>query len=115
GHQAGDRVLVHIGRVIRNKIRKHDLAGRVGGEEFCIVLPETSLEHARTIAERIRESINSREILVGKNQTLRVSASLGICSSEEMTRYDFQHLQSVADSRLYKAKEAGRNRVCAED
>lgn len=115
GHQAGDRVLVHIGRVILNKIRKHDIAGRVGGEEFCIVLPETSLEQARAIAERIRESIYSREILVGKNQTIRVSASLGVCSSEELSRYDFQQLQSIADGRLYKAKEAGRNRVCTED
>jgi len=115
GHQAGDRVLVYIGRVIMNKIRKEDIAGRVGGEEFCIVLPSTSLEEGRQIAERIRESINGREILVGKKQTIRVSASLGVCSSEELYRYDFEHLQSIADSRLYQAKNNGRNRVCAED
>lgn len=115
GHQAGDRVLIHIGRVILNKVRKSDIAGRVGGEEFCIVLPETSLEQAKVIAERIRESIFSREILIGRNQTLRVSASLGVCSSEELQRYDFQHLQSIADGRLYQAKQGGRNRVCAED
>lgn len=114
GHQAGDRVLTHIGRVIINKIRKSDIAGRVGGEEFCIVLPETSLEQAVVIAERIRESIYSREILISRNQTLRVSASLGVCSSEELQRYDFQHLQSIADGRLYQAKQGGRNRVCAE-
>lgn len=115
GHQAGDRVLIHIGRVILNKVRKSDIAGRVGGEEFCIVLPETSLEQAKVIAERIRESIFSREILISRNQTLRVSASLGVCSSEELQRYDFQHLQSIADGRLYQAKQGGRNRVCAED
>lgn len=115
GHQAGDRVLVHIGRVILNNIRKHDIAGRVGGEEFCIVLPETSMEQAVNIAERIRESIFGREILIGKNQTLRLSASLGVCSSEELKRYDFEHLQSVADGRLYHAKKSGRNQVCAED
>lgn len=114
GHQAGDRVLIHIGRVILNKVRKSDIAGRVGGEEFCIVLPETSLEQALVIAERIRESIYSREILISRNQTLRVSASLGVCSSEELQRYDFQHLQSIADRRLYQAKQDGRNRVCAE-
>lgn len=114
GHQAGDRVLTHIGRVIINKIRKSDIAGRVGGEEFCIVLPETSLEQAVVIAERIRESIYSREILISRNQTLRVSASLGVCSSEELQRYDFQHLQSIADGLLYQAKQGGRNRVCAE-
>jgi diguanylate cyclase (GGDEF)-like protein len=115
GHQAGDRVLVHIGRVILNNVRKHDIAGRVGGEEFCIVLPETSMEQAVKIAERIRESIYGREILIGKNQTIRVSASLGVCSSEELVRYDFEHLQSVADGRLYHAKKSGRNQVCAHD
>ena len=115
GHQAGDRVLVHIGRVILNNVRKHDIAGRVGGEEFCIVLPETSKEEAVTVAERIRESIYGREILIGKKQTLRVSASLGVCGSEELARYDFEHLQSVADLRLYDAKMSGRNQVCAKD
>lgn len=115
GHQAGDRVLIHIGRVILNKIRKEDIAGRVGGEEFCLVLPNTSLAQAAVIAERIRESINSREILISRNQTIRVSASLGVCSSDELAQYDFQVLQSIADKRLYLAKTSGRNRVCAED
>ncbi|WP_246030569.1 cellulose biosynthesis regulator diguanylate cyclase DgcQ [Kluyvera ascorbata] len=115
GHQAGDRVLIHIGRVILNKIRKEDIAGRVGGEEFCLVLPNTSLAQAAVIAERIRESINSREILISRNQTIRVSASLGVCSSDELAQYDFQTLQSIADKRLYLAKTSGRNRVCAED
>ena len=115
GHQAGDRVLIHIGRVILNKIRKEDIAGRVGGEEFCLVLPDTSLAQATVIAERIRESINSREILISRNQTIRVSASLGGCSSDELAQYDFQVLQSIADKRLYLAKTSGRNRVCAED
>lgn len=115
GHQAGDRVLIHIGRVILNKIRKEDIAGRVCGEEFCLVLPDTSLAQATVIAERIRESINSREILISRNQTIRVSASLGVCSSDELAQYDFQVLQSIADKRLYLAKTSGRNRVCAED
>ncbi|WP_409072290.1 cellulose biosynthesis regulator diguanylate cyclase DgcQ [Kluyvera ascorbata] len=115
GHQAGDRVLIHIGRVILNKIRKEDIAGRVGGEEFCLVLPDTSLAQATVIAERIRESINSREILISRNQTIRVSASLGVCSSDELAQYDFQVLQSIADKRLYLAKTSGRNRVCSED
>lgn len=115
GHQAGDRVLIHIGRVILNKSRKEDIAGRVGGEEFCLVLPDTSLAQATAIAERIRESINSREILISRNQTIRVSASLGVCSSDELAQYDFQTLQSIADKRLYLAKTSGRNRVCTED
>ena len=96
-------------------IRDRDIAGRVGGEEFCLVLPDTSLAQATVIAERIRESINSREILISRNQTIRVSASLGVCSSDELAQYDFQVLQSIADKRLYLAKTSGRNRVCAED
>lgn len=116
GHQAGDRVLAHIARLIANKIREGDIAGRVGGEEFCVVLPNATLAQAREIAERIRECINRREILVSKGQTLRVSASVGVSGSDnEQGRYDFAYLQSVADRRLYLAKEAGRNQVRAED
>lgn len=114
GHQAGDRVLAHVARLIASKIREGDIAGRVGGEEFCVVLPDSTLAQAREIAERIRVAINSREILVGKGQTLRVSASLGIAASDEGERYDFAHLQSVADRRLYLAKEGGRNQVRSE-
>jgi diguanylate cyclase (GGDEF) domain len=114
GHQAGDRVLAHIARVIANKIREGDIAGRVGGEEFCVVLPNSTLEQAHVIAERIRVSINGREILVAKGQTQRVSVSVGVAASDEEGRYDFVHLQSVADRRLYLAKEGGRDRVCVE-
>lgn len=115
GHQAGDRVLAHVARLIANKIRSHDIAGRVGGEEFCVVMPGATREQAREMAEQIRASINSREILVAKGQTLRVSASVGVSSSDEEAHYDFAHLQSVADRRLYLAKKAGRNQVRAED
>ncbi|WP_072171047.1 cellulose biosynthesis regulator diguanylate cyclase DgcQ [Trabulsiella odontotermitis] len=115
GHQAGDRVLSHAASLISSKIRDTDIAGRVGGEEFCVVLPGASREMALEIAERIRSRINMREILVGKGTTMRISASLGVSSSEENGQYDFELLQSVADSRLYLAKQGGRNRVCASD
>ncbi|POP47599.1 cellulose biosynthesis regulator YedQ [Superficieibacter electus] len=114
GHQAGDRVLSHVGTLIANALRENDVAGRVGGEEFCIVLPNTSLDMAVKVAERIRKRISAKELLIRKNTTLRVSASLGVSSSEESGRYDFEHLQSVADGRLYLAKQNGRNCVyCA--
>ena len=115
GHQAGDRVLSHAASLISSKIRDTDIAGRVGGEEFCVVLPGASRETALEIAERIRSRINVREILVGKGTTMRISASLGVSSSDENGQYDFELLQSVADSRLYQAKQGGRNRVCATD
>lgn len=115
GHQAGDRVLAHVGGLISRSLRNGDIGGRVGGEEFCILLPDTSLADASRIAEHIRQRINSKEILVGKGTTLKVSASLGVSCSDEQRLYEFDPLQSVADDRLYRAKQQGRNRVVAED
>lgn len=114
GHQAGDRVLAHVAGLISAKIGEHGIAGRVGGEEFCIVIPESTLEMACELAERIRERIHSREILIGKGSTLRISASFGVSASEEKGHYDVEYLQSVADKRLYLAKQRGRNQVCCE-
>ncbi|EAP2788357.1 cellulose biosynthesis regulator YedQ [Salmonella enterica] len=112
GHQAGDRVLSHAAGLIGSTIRSHDIAGRVGGEEFCIVLPDATKAQALQIAERIRQRINDKEILVTKSTTLRISASMGISSAEEYGDYDFEQLQSLADKRLYYAKQSGRNRIC---
>ncbi|HCR9768615.1 TPA: cellulose biosynthesis regulator YedQ [Citrobacter koseri] len=115
GHQAGDRVLSHAAGLISGTIRSHDLAGRVGGEEFCIVLPGTTLVQAAQIAERIRQRVNDKEILIAKGTTLRISASLGVSGVQENGDYDFEQLQSLADRRLYLAKQAGRNQVCVRD
>ena len=115
GHQAGDRVLTHAAGLISGTLRTYDVAGRVRGEEFCVVLPETSLAQAERIAERIRQRLNEKEILVAKSTTIRISASLGVSGSQETDDYDFEHLQSLADGRLYLAKQAGRNRVCVAD
>ncbi|HDT3135385.1 TPA: cellulose biosynthesis regulator YedQ [Enterobacter asburiae] len=115
GHQAGDKVLSHTVGLIASALRKNDVAGRVGGEEFCVVLPGIGLEEARSVADRIRCRINSKEILVKKSTTLRVSASLGVSSADEAGNYEFEQLQSVADVRLYQAKQSGRNRVVWRD
>lgn len=115
GHQAGDLVLTQAARLIGGCIQGEDLAGRVGGEEFCIVLPGSTLLQAQRIAERIRERISRKEILVHNSQTVRISASLGVSSAEPSESYAFEYLQMVADRRLYLAKWAGRNRVCAVD
>ncbi|EDU4500063.1 cellulose biosynthesis regulator YedQ [Salmonella enterica] len=115
GHQAGDRVLSHAAGLIGSTIRSHDIAGRVGGEEFCIVLPGATKAQALQIAERIRQRINDKEILVTKSTTLRISASMGISSAEEYGDYDFEQLQSLADKRLYYAKQSRRNRICVSD
>ncbi|WP_333902060.1 cellulose biosynthesis regulator diguanylate cyclase DgcQ [Enterobacter wuhouensis] len=111
GHQAGDKVLSHAGGLIASALRPNDVAGRVGGEEFCVVLPGVGLAEASAVAERIRARIDSKEILVQKSTTLRISASLGVSSAQEKDNYQFEQLQSIADARLYEAKQGGRNRV----
>lgn len=113
GHQAGDKALLHAAGIVRQALRGDDIAGRVGGEEFCIILPGTLLPDAAAIAERIRERLNSKEILVRPHTTIRISASFGISCAVLEQDYDFEHLQSVADRRLYQAKQAGRNRICS--
>lgn len=115
GHQAGDKVLSHAAGLIASGLRTNDVAGRVGGEEFCVVLPGISLPEATEIAQRIRTRINSKEILVRKSTTLRISASLGVSCAHEKGNYGFEQLQSIADARLYLAKQSGRNQVCWQD
>ena len=115
GHQAGDLVLSHTAGLISSSLDEQQVAGRVGGEEFCILLPGHTLTEAAEIAERIRQRIASKEILIHKHTTIRISASLGVSEAREAESYDFEHLQSIADQRLYRAKHQGRNQVCAED
>ena len=111
GHQAGDKVLSHAAGLIATGLRTSDVAGRVGGEEFCVVLPGIALPEASAVAERIRSRIDSKEILVKKNTTIRISASFGVSCAHEKGNYNFEQLQSIADTRLYQAKQYGRNRV----
>ena len=115
GHQAGDLVLSHTAGLISSSLDEQQVAGRVGGEEFCILLPGCTLAEAAATGERIRQRIASKEILIHKHTTIRISASLGVSDALEEGNYDFEHLQSVADRRLYRAKHQGRNQVCADD
>lgn len=114
GHHAGDLVLNHAAGIIQSSIRTHDVAGRVGGEEFCIVLPDTGIDEAVGVAERLRARLASKEVLIESTVTLKVTASLGVSCSAEQGDYQFESLQSIADGRLYRAKTSGRNRVCPE-
>lgn len=114
GHQAGDRILSFAAAVLEETVRSHDCLGRVGGEEFCIGLPDTSKAEAVEVAERIRARLAKKQVMLSGGQILNVTASLGVASSEEVGDYQFESLQSLADRRLYLAKRAGRNRVQAE-
>lgn len=110
GHQAGDEVLRGISDVIKEIIRDGDYLGRYGGEEFVIALPNTDLETATHIAERICQYIHDKDFMSGKN-TIPVTISIGVaCLTDEAT---IDGLMFKADLALYQAKHRGRNRVCA--
>jgi len=108
-------VLTQAARLIARSLGEDDVAGRVGGEEFCVLLPGKTLAEAVEVAQDIRMRIAGKEILVNHSQTIRISASLGVSSAPEEADYSFDALQSIADRRLYLAKRAGRNQVWSVD
>lgn len=112
GHAAGDVVLQEVTRRVTAALRSSDWVVRAGGEEFVIVLPETDLEGAAAVAEKLRAEIASTPITTDK-QIVPVTMSVGYCavsSESELERYSFDELLRTADARLYDAKLGGRNR-----
>ncbi|GGZ44787.1 diguanylate cyclase (GGDEF)-like protein [Shewanella chilikensis] len=108
GHDGGDKVLQHLASVSQTLIREQDLLGRIGGEEFLLLLPETSREECLKIAERLRQTLaeSSPEALAGES---RVTISAGVATLN--TELQFSELLKQADNALYRAKNKGRNRV----
>jgi diguanylate cyclase (GGDEF)-like protein len=111
GHQAGDKVLVRIAEITRDLLRESDLISRWGGEEFLCLLPDTDIDEATTIAERLRREIAKSDIHIdSQDRTLRVTISAGVASypaHAEMLR----DVLNTADAALYEAKRSGRDRV----
>jgi diguanylate cyclase (GGDEF)-like protein len=105
GHETGDRVLVAVAEIVRTSLRRYDLAARVGGEEFCIILPRTSLDDAEVISERLRATLAAT--VVPPLRRGRMTASFGICDAGTETRLSV--LLQRADTALYEAKRDGRN------
>lgn len=108
GHPAGDEMLRMIGRTGESQIRASDLFGRIGGEEFALLMPNTTADNARQFAERLREAIGDQAAEV-EGTILRMTVSLGL--AELRTGENFDKLYARADAALYTAKETGRNRV----
>lgn len=108
GHDIGDLVLQSVGDTLRKAVRQSDLLGRLGGEEFVVYLPNTSMSDARNIAERIRAGIEASTI-TSKGAKIPVSASVG--GSWSRNAMDLTTGLKLADMELYKAKQAGRNQV----
>jgi two-component system, cell cycle response regulator len=110
GHDVGDKVLQELASRIRDNIRNVDMACRVGGEEFTIILPATELNLAQKIAERIRKSIASKPFSAGTNGTLNITVSVGLSTLIGANDKVGEFLKR-ADQALYLAKREGRNRV----
>lgn len=109
GHAAGDEMLKAFGDMIEKTLRGIDLAGRLGGEEFCVLLPETAKKSAMDVAERIRHDFSKLRIKSGDNE-ISTTVSIGVAELGEAD-ISIETIMERADKGLYKAKQLGRNRV----
>jgi diguanylate cyclase (GGDEF)-like protein len=125
GHQVGDAVLVRLVALMREQVRSSDIVARYGGEEFAIILPETGIQLAHEVAERIRSQVEKQKLIFDDN-TLGITVSIGLASlsqikyhmdKDKTDRFDDiadsldQLLLRKADEALYQAKQTGRNQV----
>ncbi|MBI5891256.1 MAG: GGDEF domain-containing protein [Nitrosomonadales bacterium] len=106
GHHFGDITLSQIGRILEAEFRKSDVLGRLGGEEFAILLPDTTLNQAQELAEKLRQTIAATPITI-KDKQLSITISIGVASGH----YDIETLLPHADAAMYQAKSGGRNRT----
>ena len=113
GHPVGDKVIRNVAEIMTSSVRTQDIVGRVGGEEFVALLPETDLEGATAIAERLRSTVENSNVLNENGKAVRFTISIGIATTR-LEDQSFEQLLGRADKGLYKAKESGRNRVVVE-
>ena len=109
GHEAGDRVLVHFVDLCRRCARQNDIIARIGGEEFVLLLPDTTEEAALRVAERVREALEAEPLVCDAGTTISLTVSIGVAGYHADEGID--RLIARADRALYEAKTAGRNRV----
>ena len=113
GHEAGDIVLKSVGTKLTEIARQSDVVGRIGGEEFAVLLPHTDQDGALNLAEKVRAEIEALMPDIGP-QTLKITASIGVAWSGHVTQ-SIAAVQKRADEAMYEAKKAGRNRVTSID
>jgi diguanylate cyclase (GGDEF)-like protein len=113
-HQTGDEVLQAVARCMRHHLRKTDVLGRIGGEEFSVFLPGTGLDGALAVAETLRKAVeNLKPPLTTPNadQSLQITASIGVATTQGDWNESMTLIQRRADAAMYQAKKKGRNRV----
>jgi two-component system cell cycle response regulator len=112
GHQFGDSTLVALADLVKSLIRKVDMLGRYGGDEFIVLLPETGLKAAMAMAERIRDAAERQLGVEGSTSTSPITVSIGVSSYPDEGVETAAEVLGRADRALYLAKKTGRNRVC---
>ena len=112
GHKCGDLVLKALARIFRDTLREVDIVGRIGGEEFAILLPATDGAQALDVAERLRQIIADSEVKFDGGGSTSFTVSVGIATLSERDN-SVDTLLSLADRAMYQAKQTGRNKVCA--
>jgi len=110
GHKVGDRVLCRLAQIFATTLREIDLPGRMGGEEFAVLLPETDAESARSVAERLRATIAEAKVVLDQGLPIDFTASIGVATTLGPDG-NIDMLLSKADKALYEAKSQGRNKV----
>jgi diguanylate cyclase (GGDEF)-like protein len=114
GHLTGDEVLKEIAHTLRTMLREYDLAGRFGGEEFALLLPQTRAVDAFRIAERVRSAIAGLPIIAPGatgGERVHVTVSIGVAALDAGTKREYAELMAAADAALYRAKGCGRDQV----
>ncbi|WP_051938073.1 GGDEF domain-containing protein [Ferriphaselus sp. R-1] len=111
GHDAGDMVLKSIALTFHKVLRSVDIIGRLGGEEFAVILPETGVETALEVAERLRETISASEVALSDGLRIHFTVSIGAASINNIAS-NIDTLLRESDRALYKAKLTGKNKVC---
>ncbi|MCK4710677.1 MAG: GGDEF domain-containing protein [Gammaproteobacteria bacterium] len=110
GHAAGDTALQHFSKLMKDAIRSSDICGRTGGEEFAILLPNTLLNEATEVAEKLRASIAENPVNTPE-RSFNITTSIGIASNH----YGLETLLQMADQAMYRAKQSGRNQVICHE
>ena len=112
GHQTGDLVIQKLGDLCKQALRDIDIVGRIGGEEFAVILPQTGSQQAVEAAERLRTMVDTARVPMDQGMPLHFTVSIGV-TSVEMTGANLDTLLGIADNAMYAAKKGGRNQVCA--
>lgn len=110
GHQVGDSILMQLADLLKNNVRETDTVARFGGEEFIILMPNTSVEEGYIFAERIRKIIMEKVFSIGSD-TLQITSSFGVSSMGDINSQNLEDYYLLADKALYLAKQSGKNRV----